>query len=74
MPHFNETGTNASIALPEKITDESFARQRKSMCDTVKKYAALNWVGFDDTVENYDARNFAHTYELIGQLERGLLT
>ena len=40
------------------------------MRDTVKKYAALDWVGFDDTLEDYDARNFAYTYELIGQLAR----
>jgi len=65
-----ETRANASIALLEKITDESFARRRKSMRDAVKKYSTLNWVGFDDTLEDYEARNFAYTYELIGQLAR----
>jgi hypothetical protein len=65
-----ETRANASIALLEKITDESFARRRKAMRDAVKKYAALNWVGFDDTLEDYEARNFAYTYELNGQLAR----
>jgi hypothetical protein len=58
-----ETRANASIALLEKITDESFARRRKAMRDAIKKYAALNWAGFDDTLEDYEARNFA--YELI---------
>lgn len=65
-----ETRANASIALLEKITDESFSRRRKSMRDAMKKYASLNWDGFDDTLEDYDARNFAYTYELIGQLAR----
>lgn len=40
------------------------------MRDAVKKYSAINWVGFDDTLEDYEARNFAYTYELIGQLAR----
>jgi hypothetical protein len=69
-----ENRSNASIALLEKITDESFARRRKAMHDTVKKYAAVGWEGFDDSLEDFEARNFAYTYELIGQLTReGLL-
>jgi hypothetical protein len=66
----HETKASTSIALLEKITDESFARRRKAMRDTVKKYAALNWQGFDDSLEDFEARNFAYTYELIGQLAR----
>lgn len=65
-----ETRSNTSIALLEKITDESFARRRKAMHDTVKRYAATNWEGFDDSLEDFEARNFAYTYELIGQLTR----
>ena len=38
------------------------------MHDIVKKYSAVNWKGFDDSLEDFEARNFAYTYELIGQL------
>lgn len=63
-----------SISLLERLTDESFARRRKQMHDIVKKYSAQNWEGFDDTLEDFEARNFAYMYELIGQLAReGLL-
>jgi len=56
------------VALIDKLTNESFARRRKLMYDTVKKYAAVNWTGFDDSLEDFEVRNFAYTYALIGQL------
>jgi hypothetical protein len=65
-----ENRASTSIALLEKITNESFARRRKAMYDTVKKYAGADWKGFDDTLEDFEARNFGYTYELIGQLVR----
>ena len=40
------------------------------MHDIVKKYAAVNWEDFDDSLEDFEARNFAYTYELIGQFVR----
>ncbi|MGA3289878.1 MAG: hypothetical protein ABSD42_06540 [Candidatus Bathyarchaeia archaeon] len=40
------------------------------MHDIVKKYSTVNWEGFDDSLEDFEARNFAYTYELIGQLVR----
>jgi hypothetical protein len=61
---------STSIALLEKITNESFARRRKAMYDTVKKYSAVDWKDFDDSLEDFEARNFGYTYELIGQLTR----
>ena len=64
-----ENKTNGLISLLEKITDESFARRRKQMRDTVKRYSARNWDGFDYTLEDL-ARNFAYTYEPIAQLAR----
>jgi adenine-specific DNA methylase len=65
-----ENKANVSLALLEKITEESFARRRKKMHDTVKKFAAANWEGFDDSLEDFEARNFGYLYELIGQLAR----
>jgi len=65
-----ENKANTSIALIEKITDESFARRRKVMYDAVKRGVATDWKGFDDTLEDFEARNFGYLYELIGQLAR----
>src|SRR5438093_8702949 len=63
-----ETKANISFSVLEKITEESFARRRKSMHDAVKKYSQINWEGFDDSLEDYEARNFGYIYELIGEL------
>src|SRR5208282_4294894 len=65
-----ETKTNISLALLEKLTDESFARRRKRMYDAIRKYGANDWEGFDDSLDDFEARNFAYIYELIGQLTR----
>lgn len=63
-----ETRATAAFALLEKLTDESFARRRKNMHDTIRKYSAKNWKGFDDTYQDWETRNFVYLYELIGQL------
>jgi hypothetical protein len=61
-----ENKANVSLALLEKITEESFAKRRKYMHDTVKKFSKLNWEGFDDSLDDFEARNFGYLYELIG--------
>jgi len=65
-----ETKSNMSFSVLEKITEESFARRRKNMHDAVKKYSQINWEGFDDSLEDFQARNFGYIYELIGELVR----
>jgi hypothetical protein len=65
-----ETRSNISLALLEKITDESFAARRKKMHESIKKNHEAGWSGFDDSLEDFEARNFAYIYELIGQLTR----
>jgi hypothetical protein len=65
-----ETKANISFSVLEKVTEESFARRRKSMHDAIKKYSQINWEGFDDTLEDFEARNFGYIYELIGELVR----
>ena len=59
--------SNIALSLLEKITDESFPRRRKNMHDIVRKYNDNNWEGFDDSMDDYEVRNFAYQYELIGQ-------
>src|SRR6059036_1232783 len=63
-----ETKANMSFSVLEIITEESFARRRKNMHDAIKKYDQINWEGFDDSLEDYEARNFGYIYELIGEL------
>ena len=65
-----ENKANTSIALIEKITEESFARRRKMMYDSVRKGVATGWKDFDDSLEDFEARNFGYSYELIGQLAK----
>ena len=65
-----ETKANMSFSVLEIITQESFARRRKNMHDAIKKYSQLNWEGFDDSLEDFEARNFGYIYELIGELVR----
>jgi hypothetical protein len=63
-----DTKAEMSFSVLEKITEESFARRRKNMHDAVKKYSQINWEGFDDSLEDFEARNFGYIYELIGEL------
>jgi hypothetical protein len=63
----HENRSNIAFALLEKVTDESFAQRRKKMHDVIRKYSERNWEGFDDSLEDFEARNFAYTYELMGQ-------
>lgn len=65
-----DTKAQMSFSVLEKVTEESFARRRKNMHDAVKKYSQINWEGFDDTLEDFEARNFGYIYELIGELVR----
>jgi hypothetical protein len=62
--------SNTAVSLLEKLTDESFPRRRKNMHDVIKKASQNNWVGFDDSLDDFEVRNFAYSYELIGQLVR----
>jgi hypothetical protein len=67
---FQQTKSNVSFELLEKLTEESFARRRSFMWQTVKKYQASNWEGFDDSLDDFEIRNFAFRYELYGQLAK----
>ncbi len=69
-----ENRSSIAFALLERITDENFALRRKKMHDTIRKYKEMNWEGFDDSLEDFEARNFAYIYELIGQFARENIT
>src|SRR5205809_3105168 len=59
-----------SFSVLEIITLERFGLSRKNMHDAVKKYSQINWEVFDDSLEDFEARNFGYIYELIGELVR----
>ena len=65
---FRDVKSNISFELLEKLTNESFARRRSFMWQTVKKYQASNWEDFDDSLDDFEIRNFAYMYDLFGQL------
>lgn len=61
---------NLAFSMMEQLTSETFAERRWKMRTAVAKAAAAGWVGFDDTLEDFESRAFAYQYELIGQMVR----
>jgi hypothetical protein len=56
-----------AFRILERLTGESFARRRQRMRDAVTQAEANQWVGFDDSLEDLESRNFGYFYELIAQ-------
>jgi hypothetical protein len=67
---FREVKSDISFELLEKLTEESFARRRSFMWEKIKKYQASNWEGYDDSLDDFEIRNFAYRYELFGQMAK----
>ncbi len=63
-----QSKSNIAFSVLERLTDDSFAARRKRMHDVIKKYSQNSWEGFDDSLEDFEARNFGYLYELMGQL------
>jgi len=69
-----EEQSNVALSLLERITDESFPRRRKRMYDILQRFKATNWADAFETEEDFEIRNFAYLYELIGlMVENGLV-
>lgn len=62
----NRSGIAFSIL--ERIIDDSFVRRRKNMYDVVAKYGSKNWEGLLGTMDDFEVRNYAYMFELMGQL------
>ena len=60
---FRDVKANITFELLEKLTDESFARRRSFMWETIKQYQTSNWENFDDSREDFEIRNFAYMYD-----------
>lgn len=59
-----------AFSLLETLTSKEFADRRWRMRDSVQRAVAARWVGFDDSLEDFESRAFAYQYELIGQMVR----
>lgn len=60
----------AAFSMLERLTDESFPKRRTNFYRVIEKYKKENWEGFDDSGDDFEARNFAYIYELYGQMVR----
>jgi hypothetical protein len=58
---------NLAVSLLTHLTSETFAKRRKQLFDTAAKYS-LTWQGYDDSLDDFESRSFAYTYELIAQM------
>ncbi len=64
---------NLAVSLLSHLTSDVFARRRKHLHDVAEK-CAISWEGYDDSLDDFECRSFAYTYELIGQMvERGVI-
>ena len=59
-----------SLSVLERITDETFPRRRARMFEILQKFRATDWSGAFETAEDFEIRNFAYFYELLGQMAR----
>jgi hypothetical protein len=72
--------SDVSVALIERITDESFPRRRSHMHEVLRRFQETGWKEAFETPDDFEVRNFAYIYELIGVMGKhglvdiGLLT
>ena len=59
---------NLAFSMMEQLTSAGFAGRRWKMHRSIEAAAASGWKGFDDCLEDFEARSFAYQYELIGQM------
>lgn len=66
--------SDVAISLIERITDESFPRRRTRMHEVVRRFAATDWEEAFESPDDFEIRNFAYLYELIGVMgKHGLI-
>jgi hypothetical protein len=59
-----------SLTFLERITDESFPRRRARMFVLLQKFKETGWKDVFETPDDFEVRNFAYFYELLGQMAR----
>jgi hypothetical protein len=66
----NQSQANFSLSVLERITDESFPRRRARMFVLLQKFRETEWRDVFESPEDFEVRNFAYFYELLGQMAR----
>lgn len=62
--------SDVTVALIERITDESFPRRRYHMYEVMRRFKETNWKDARETPDDFEIRNFAYIYELIGVMAK----
>ncbi len=61
---------DAAFNILERLTQDTWARRRKQLHDVSAQRKSGDWEGYFGTLEDFEVRNFAYQYELIGQFVR----
>ena len=59
---------NLALAMLERLAGPDIGARRWKMSHAIADAAARGWVGFDDSLEDFECRSFVYLYELIGQM------
>jgi hypothetical protein len=62
--------SDVTLSILERITDESFPRRRAEMHRVLKHFVETDWKGAFESPEDFEVRNFAHIYDLIGVMAK----
>ena len=59
-----------AFQLIGKVVDPSFPGRRYRLHTISKKYSGGDWKGYDESLDDFEVRNFANIYEQLGLLVR----
>jgi len=62
--------SDVTVSILERLTDESFPRRRAQMHRIIKRFVETDWKGAFESPEDFEVRNFAHLYDLIGVMAK----
>jgi hypothetical protein len=66
--------SDVTLGLIERVTDESFPRRRHHMYETLRRFKETGWKGAFESLDDFEVRDFAQIYELIGVMStQGLI-
>lgn len=66
--------SDVTVSLIERITDPSFPQRRSRMHAVVRQFVETGWKDAFETPDDFEIRNFAYIYELIGVMgKHGLI-
>jgi hypothetical protein len=60
--------SNNAFQLIGKVVDPSFPSRRHRLYEVSKKHSGGDWAGFDQSLDDFEVRNFANIYEQMGLL------